>query len=139
MVVGNADDMAVHYGFKQGVSTGVAEYLPESEDELIVFTTRFQGAAVALAGSDVIELDEMEQEIISIMSREFHDSTRYKGSKNVVATTWLVSSYQPTKLTTRVDDEGINDKGVHEGVDEERPGYGRRAQPSSCTPQATTK
>jgi len=32
-----------------------------------------------------------EQSVIGLMSRQFHDSTRYKGSQNAVATTWLVS------------------------------------------------
>jgi hypothetical protein len=32
-----------------------------------------------------------EQDVVSLMSREFHDSTRYQGSQNAVATTWLVS------------------------------------------------
>ena len=38
-----------------------------------------------------------EQDIISLMSREFHDSTRYNGSLNAVATTWLVSFHQIQK------------------------------------------
>jgi hypothetical protein len=35
-----------------------------------------------------------EQDIVSLMSREFHDNTRYHGSRNAVATTWLVSFEQ---------------------------------------------
>ena len=161
MIVDNADDMDVMYGSDREESVGVADYLPESEDGLIVFTTRSQEAAVALASGDVIELVEMsreeavtflekslirkdllyneaiatellkeltylplaiaqaaaylntnkiisvaeylgllrntEQDMISIMSHEFRDSTRYKGSKNAVATTWLVSFDQIRK------------------------------------------
>ncbi|RYP42951.1 hypothetical protein DL770_011993 [Monosporascus sp. CRB-9-2] len=32
-----------------------------------------------------------EKDTISLISREFYDNTRYKGSQNAVATTWLVS------------------------------------------------
>lgn len=32
-----------------------------------------------------------EQEMTSLLSREFHDRTRYRGSQNAVATTWRVS------------------------------------------------
>jgi tetratricopeptide (TPR) repeat protein len=32
-----------------------------------------------------------EDDMVGAMSREFHDSTRYPGSQNAVATTWLVS------------------------------------------------
>ncbi|KAI0007897.1 hypothetical protein F4779DRAFT_642503 [Xylariaceae sp. FL0662B] len=32
-----------------------------------------------------------EQDMVSLLSREFHDGTRYSGSQNAVAATWLVS------------------------------------------------
>jgi hypothetical protein len=35
-----------------------------------------------------------EKDTVSLISREFHDSTRYAGSQNAVATTWLVSFEQ---------------------------------------------
>lgn len=35
-----------------------------------------------------------EEDMVSAMSREFHDNTRYPGSQNAVATTWLVSMDQ---------------------------------------------
>lgn len=39
-------------------------------------------------------LKNTEQDIISLMSREFRDDTRYKDSANAVATTWVVSFTQ---------------------------------------------
>ena len=152
LIVDNADDIELL--FKTGQSKGIADYLPQNENGLIIFTTRHQEVAVSLAHSDVIELEEMnreeavsflekslvrkhllsnnttttelldeltylplaiaqaaaylntnkisisdylrllqntEQDIISLMSQEFHDSTRYKNSSNAVARTWLVS------------------------------------------------
>ncbi|RYP60002.1 hypothetical protein DL771_010654 [Monosporascus sp. 5C6A] len=38
-----------------------------------------------------------EKDIVSLMSREFRDSTRYKGSQNAIAMTWLVSFNQIRK------------------------------------------
>jgi hypothetical protein len=38
-----------------------------------------------------------EQDMTSLISREFHDITRYKGSQNAIATTWLVSFKQIRK------------------------------------------
>ncbi|KAF5855452.1 hypothetical protein ETB97_009201 [Aspergillus alliaceus] len=35
--------------------------------------------------------------VIRLMSRQFHDSTRYKGSQNAVATAWLISFKQIQK------------------------------------------
>jgi tetratricopeptide (TPR) repeat protein len=39
-------------------------------------------------------LRNTEQDMVALMSREFRDDTRYKGSANAVATTWVVSFSQ---------------------------------------------
>ncbi|KAI4940762.1 hypothetical protein J4E91_011249 [Alternaria rosae] len=39
-------------------------------------------------------LHRTEQDLVSLLSREFRDDTRYKGSANAVATTWVVSFHQ---------------------------------------------
>ncbi|KAJ6194501.1 kinesin light chain [Bipolaris maydis] len=39
-------------------------------------------------------LRNTEQDLIGLLSREFRDNTRYKGSANAVATTWVVSFSQ---------------------------------------------
>jgi tetratricopeptide (TPR) repeat protein len=39
-------------------------------------------------------LRNTEQDIVAVMSREFRDDTRYKGSANAVASTWVVSFSQ---------------------------------------------
>ncbi|RYN52006.1 hypothetical protein AA0117_g13375 [Alternaria alternata] len=39
-------------------------------------------------------LRSTEQDLVALMSREFRDDTRYKGSANAVATTWVVSFSQ---------------------------------------------
>jgi tetratricopeptide (TPR) repeat protein len=154
LIVDNADDMNLLFGSEQ-LSQGIADYLPQSEIGLILFTTRYQDVAVSLTGGDIIELEEMnkqeavgflakslarkhllednaittelldeltylplaiaqaaaylnrnkntsitdylqllrstEQDIISLLSQQFRDSTRYKDSENAVAKTWLVS------------------------------------------------
>jgi tetratricopeptide (TPR) repeat protein len=159
LVLDNADDLDVLFKSSDKPG-GIVEYLPESEDGLILFTTRSREVAVSVAGSDVVELHEMdsqeaisflekslirkdllrdtaaaaelldelnhlplaitqaaaylntnqvsvaeylvllrgtEQDMIGLMSRTFRDSTRYKGSQNAVATTWLVSFDQILK------------------------------------------
>jgi len=58
LIVDNADDIEMVFG--EGRSKGVADYLPEKEDSLIVFTTRHQEVAVSLTGSDVVELEKMD-------------------------------------------------------------------------------
>ncbi|MCJ1307313.1 hypothetical protein MMC25_000959 [Agyrium rufum] len=45
-----------------------------------------------------------EQNVISLMSREFRDNTRYENSDNAVATTWLVSFDQIRKYDTAAAD-----------------------------------
>ena len=153
LVVDNADDQEVLFGVS-GELGGVTGYLPESENGLTLFTTRSREVAVSLAGSDVIEIQEMdhqeaesfltrsltrkdllndrmvatellnelaflplaiaqaaaylnamqisireylsllrstEQDLFSLLSREFRDNTRYRNSRNAVAATWLIS------------------------------------------------
>ncbi|KAL8299083.1 hypothetical protein RB593_009136 [Gaeumannomyces tritici] len=159
LIVDNADDADLLFG-SPDTPSGLADYLPESEDGLVLFTTRSREVAVSVAGSDVVELSEMDpqeaadylekllirkgllldegestkllkeltylplaitqaaaylntiqvsiaeylkllrgtdQNAASLMSREFRDNTRHKGSRNAVATTWLVSFDQIRK------------------------------------------
>ncbi|KAK4249589.1 putative kinesin light chain [Corynascus novoguineensis] len=159
LVVDNVDDKGILFG-SVDMPGGISEYLPESDDGLTLFTTRSREVAVSVAGSDVIELHEMDppeaaeflekslvqkdmvrdkaataellkqltylplaitqaaayinikqvpfaeylellhgtqQDIVSLMSEEFRDNTRYPGSQNAVATTWLVSFDQICK------------------------------------------
>jgi tetratricopeptide (TPR) repeat protein len=153
LIVDNADEMSVMLGNEQ--SNGIADYLPESENGLVLFTTRHQEVAVSLAENNVIEIEKLdppeavsflekslirrqlldnhitttelleelaylplaiaqathylnsnknitiadylrllrntERDMISLLSQEFRDRTRYKSSANAVAKTWLVS------------------------------------------------
>ncbi|KAH6630386.1 hypothetical protein B0J18DRAFT_100554 [Chaetomium sp. MPI-SDFR-AT-0129] len=45
-----------------------------------------------------------QQDVIGLMSKEFRDSTRYPGSQNAVATTWLVSFDQIRKSDSAAAD-----------------------------------
>ncbi|KAK4150281.1 putative kinesin light chain [Chaetomidium leptoderma] len=58
LVVDNADDGTVLFGGPDKPG-GVCDYLPESEDGLTLFTTRSKKVAVPVAGSNVVELGEM--------------------------------------------------------------------------------
>ncbi|KAH8645473.1 hypothetical protein BX600DRAFT_519485 [Xylariales sp. PMI_506] len=154
LIVDNADDMEVLYGSSDSGS-GIFEYLPESENCLLLFTTRAQDVGVAVAETDLIELEAMtpeeaqklmeksllrkgllqdeeiakellqelthlplaiaqaaaylnrkrhvtiqgylkllrgtEDDMVSLLSREFRDNTLFQKSQQAVATTWLVS------------------------------------------------
>ena len=155
LVLDNADDSNILFGPKDG--QGIVDFLPKSENGIVVYTTRVQAVAVSLSRNDVIELGPMdhsdaaefleksvikkellqagtaatellealaylplaiaqataylntnkisitkylrllqisEQDVIRVMSREFRDDTRYEGSANAVATTWVVSFKQ---------------------------------------------
>ncbi|RAR05465.1 HET-domain-containing protein [Stemphylium lycopersici] len=110
------DNHDILYGTEQ--AAGIINYLPESEKGMTVFTTRVQDLAVSLTRGDVLELGSIskpdttnflekttitkylrllrhtEQDTISLISKEFRDQTRYKGSANAVASTWVVSFSQ---------------------------------------------
>ncbi|KAI0616520.1 Pfs Nucleoside phosphorylase [Pyrenophora tritici-repentis] len=158
LVVDNADDADIFFGV--GQRRGIFDYLPKSEQGIVIYTTRTMEVAVSLTQGDVLELGAMnwqdareflsnslvckallrdtamtdtlldeltclplaitqaaayinrnrisilkylqllrstDQGLISLMSREFRDDTRYKGSSNAVATTWVVSFSQIRK------------------------------------------
>ncbi|KAL2141563.1 hypothetical protein VTI28DRAFT_2213 [Corynascus sepedonium] len=59
LVVDNADDKDILFG-SADMPGGINAYLPESDDGLILFTTRSREVAVSVTGSDVIELHEMD-------------------------------------------------------------------------------
>ncbi|KAK6079549.1 hypothetical protein SCUP234_05718 [Seiridium cupressi] len=143
LVVDNADDMDVLHGSTESTG-GISRYLPNTENCVVLFTTRSRDVAVSVTGTGVVDLDEMglsestdfltkslirkdllrdqkmteqflqelsylplaiaqaaaylnrnkhlsiqrylellrgtEQDIISLLSREFEDLTRYRGS-----------------------------------------------------------
>jgi tetratricopeptide (TPR) repeat protein len=157
LIIDNADDPDILFGTGQQAK-GIADYLPESETGMTVYTTRIQEVATSLTRSNVMEVGPMdpsdassflekslirkdllrnitttndllnelaclplaiaqaaaylninktmsiktylrllrntEQGIVSLMSKEFRDDTRYKDSVNAVATTWVVSFTQ---------------------------------------------
>ena len=59
LIVDNADDAELLFG-RPGKPGGINEYLPSSEEGLVLFTTRSQEIAVSVAGPDVVNLDEMD-------------------------------------------------------------------------------
>lgn len=148
MVVDNADDPSTL--FETAESQGIVDYLPKSENGIILYTTRTMEVAISLTQYDVLELEAMdrqdaieffsssiirkellcdhtardelleeltrlplaiaqaaaylnmnrmtikkylgllhntEKDLIGLLSRDFRDNTRYKGSVNAVATT----------------------------------------------------
>ncbi|KAI1426992.1 hypothetical protein F5Y12DRAFT_739426 [Xylaria sp. FL1777] len=58
LIVDNADDMEIVFGSSDKLK-GIDEYLPGSDNGLTLFTTRSRKVAVEVAGSDVIDLNEM--------------------------------------------------------------------------------
>ena len=152
LIVDNSDEREILFG-KQDRSASIVDYLPQNENGMTLFTTRYGEMAASLAGSDTIEVEQMDpeeaealktslkgvellhnstiiidlleelsylplaitqavaymnslklpiqdylqllrnrdQDTLSLLSREFYDSTRYKKSKNAIAATWLVS------------------------------------------------
>jgi hypothetical protein len=59
LVLDNADDADILFGTRQ--SKGIVDYLPESEEGLLVYTTRTQEVAVSLTRRDVMEVGAMNR------------------------------------------------------------------------------
>jgi tetratricopeptide (TPR) repeat protein len=158
LIVDNADDPELVFGSEN--ESGIDQFLPESENGLVLLTTRSRQIGVTFAQVDIIDIEGMQQEeashllekslirkqllhdttlvkellmqlaylplaitqaaaylnqtmapiqaylqhlqgignnVARILGREFKDNTRYRGSRNAVATTWLVSFDQIEK------------------------------------------
>ena len=61
LVVDNADDEEILFGRPEDYR-GVADYLPESQNGLTLFTTRHRQIAVSLAGKEVVDIQNMTNE-----------------------------------------------------------------------------
>ena len=61
LIVDNPDDQEILFG-TSGELRGVTDYLPESENGLMLFTTRHREVAVSLIGNEVIGIQEMDRE-----------------------------------------------------------------------------
>ncbi|KAI1870393.1 uncharacterized protein JN550_005321 [Neoarthrinium moseri] len=158
LVVDNADDQELVFGSDD--KSGIEEHLPDSENGLILLTTRSRHVAGEFAQSDIIHVKQMgleeaeellkktltqeqtmqdkasvtellahltylplaitqavaylnqtrtpvrtylgmlrgaEKDAARVLGREFRDNTRYRGSRNAIATTWIVSFDQIQK------------------------------------------
>lgn len=68
LIVDNADDLDLLRGSEQ--AEGLLAFLPESEESLTIFTTRYGGVAQYLAGGDVVEIGRMKiHETIDLFER----------------------------------------------------------------------
>ncbi|KAH7115657.1 P-loop containing nucleoside triphosphate hydrolase protein [Dactylonectria macrodidyma] len=159
LIIDNADDDEMLFG-TDGKSSGIRDYLPHTDRGRILLTSRSQRIAVAVAGSEVVEVSRMseadarglleeslinktlvlddkgvlefihtltylplaitqaaaylnetkesiteylrllrntEQDMVELLATEFTDDTRYQGTHNAVASTWIVSFEQIRK------------------------------------------
>jgi tetratricopeptide (TPR) repeat protein len=80
MIVDNADDFEIFYSNKDGNgSSALSEYLPFSTLGAILFTTRDREAATRYAGSNVIDVDEMDdQESRELLQRSLQNKQLIK-------------------------------------------------------------
>ncbi|RYP36178.1 hypothetical protein DL767_003510 [Monosporascus sp. MG133] len=96
LIVDNADNADILFGNSD--ICGIADYLPESESGLTLFTTRSRDIALSVARGEMVELHEMSlQEAKSI----FEKSLVQKDLVNDMATTELMDelTYLPLAIT----------------------------------------
>ncbi|KAH8591237.1 hypothetical protein B0O99DRAFT_520040 [Bisporella sp. PMI_857] len=75
-------------------------YLPLAITQAAAYLNRNQISIAEYLGL----LRGTEQDVIHLLNRQFSDNTRYKGSQNAVATTWLVSFEQIIKCDSAAAD-----------------------------------
>jgi hypothetical protein len=69
LIVDNADDINLVFGGEQQAQ-GIIDYLPQSKNGVIMFTTRYQEVATQIADNDVIEVEQMNgDEAVSFLEK----------------------------------------------------------------------
>ncbi|KDN65752.1 hypothetical protein CSUB01_07533 [Colletotrichum sublineola] len=69
LIIDNADDEDILY-VSQDNFNGVHDYLPQSDDGVILFTTRYSRVATSVAGGNVVDLEEMSYNEASSFMRQ---------------------------------------------------------------------
>ncbi|KAI0203722.1 P-loop containing nucleoside triphosphate hydrolase protein [Astrocystis sublimbata] len=83
LVVDSADDKETLLG-SSAKPGGIGSYLPSSENGLTVFTTQTREVAVAIAGKDLIYLDEMNtEEATELLRKTIFDKTQLQDDATV--------------------------------------------------------
>jgi tetratricopeptide (TPR) repeat protein len=106
LVVDNADDRSVVIGNRQ--SKGVVDYLPQSEEGVILFTTRVHEVAVSLTRSDLLKLGPMErQDAVNFLET----SLTKKGFRDNATTSELLDelAYLPLAIVQAIAYLNINE------------------------------
>lgn len=97
IVVDNADDMELFFG-SSNTSDGILQYLPDSDNGMVLFTTRSREVALALR-SDMVELKEMtEDEAESLLEKSLIEKDLLK-DRNGVKTLLRELTYLPLAIT----------------------------------------
>ncbi|KIW11295.1 hypothetical protein PV08_10595 [Exophiala spinifera] len=105
LVTTRSREVAVAIG---GEVVGLSEMTLEESKSLLTKSLTYLSLAITQVGAYLnrnaisiakyVELLQgTEQDVVKLLSREFHDPTRYSGVGNAMATTWLVSFQQIQK------------------------------------------
>ncbi|KAL6404711.1 hypothetical protein AUP68_11539 [Ilyonectria robusta] len=101
LIIDNADDIDVLFKFS-GQSGSMYDYLPNSDEGRILFTTRTRKVAVSVAGNDLFELPEMsEEEAKSYLGKSLVERDLLR-DEQVVADFLRELTYLPLAITQAV-------------------------------------
>ncbi|KAH7013380.1 hypothetical protein EDB80DRAFT_369920 [Ilyonectria destructans] len=101
LIIDNADDIDVLFE-SSGQSGSMYDYLPTSDEGRILFTTRTRKVAVSVAGNDLFELPEMnEEEAKSYLGKSLVERDLLK-DEQVVADFLRELTYLPLAITQAV-------------------------------------
>ena len=89
LVLGNVDDinMWITKSGSEAGSSRLIYHLPQSGQGCIAFTSHVRKTTIELARHNVVEVSEMNEDGIDLLSEEFKDDGRYYNIKNPVTMT----------------------------------------------------
>ena len=97
LIIDNSDDEEVLFGTSGGFK-GVADYLPQSKNGSTLFTTRHRAMAVSLAGSEVVELQQMDYEEARSFLRQSLTQKELLDNQRIVTELWKELTYLPLAI-----------------------------------------
>ena len=101
LIVDNSDDREILFGTPDG-SPGIVQYLPENENGLTLFTTRHGEMAQSLAGSDTIDILEMDPEEAEIFLKASLKGVELLQDTTIITELLKELTYLPLAITQAV-------------------------------------
>ncbi|KAH7016552.1 uncharacterized protein B0I36DRAFT_436186 [Microdochium trichocladiopsis] len=100
LVIDNADDQELFFGSDD--KAGIEEYIPESENGLILLTTRSRQVAVQFTQSNIVDIEEMDSNEATLLLQKSLTQRQTPQDEALVEDLLIQLTYLPLAITQAV-------------------------------------